>query len=61
MAAPATSPVEDSVPKINEEVAVGEDLAFQRKWWIFERSLWVFFALLLVATAEGWCRSGLCE
>ncbi len=46
-------PVEDTVPKINDEVAVGEDLEFQRKWWRFERTIWVLFGLLLIATAAG--------
>ena len=46
-------PVEDSVPKINEEIAVGEDLEFQRRWWRFEHAVWVFFALLLAADLAG--------
>ncbi|MGI4829466.1 MAG: hypothetical protein ACRYFU_14915 [Janthinobacterium lividum] len=53
MSATANSPVLDSVPKINEEVAVGEDLAFQRRWWLFERVIWSFFALVLVMTMLG--------
>ena len=53
MSASATSPVLDSVPKINEEVAVGEDIAFQRRWWIFERIVWIFFAIILVMTLLG--------
>lgn len=48
-----TSPVLDSVPKINEEVAVGEDIAFQRRWWIFERLIWIFFAIILIMTVLG--------
>lgn len=46
-------PVGDSVPKINDEVAVGEDLEFQRRWWRFERTIWIVFGLILVATATG--------
>ncbi len=46
-------PVEDSVPKINNEVAVGEDLDFQRTWWKFERAVWIVFALLIVADLAG--------
>ena len=46
-------PVEDSVPRINQEVAVGEDLEFQRSWWKFERAVWVFFALLIVLDLAG--------
>jgi hypothetical protein len=48
-----TSPVIDSVPKVNNEVAVGEDLDFQRKWWVFERLVWAFFAAILVLTLMG--------
>ena len=46
------SPVEDSVPKVGE-VAVGEDLEFQRRWWKFERVVWSFFLLLLIADVLG--------
>lgn len=46
---PVTNPVEDSVPKVGNEVAVGEDLNFQRKWWRFERLIWsVFFVILIL-------------
>ena len=50
---PYERPVEDSVSKINDEVAVGEDLAFQRKWWKFEHAVWIFFALLILADLAG--------
>ena len=40
--------IDDSVAKVDGEVAVGEDLEFQRKWWKFERAIWVFFFLVLV-------------
>ena len=43
-----SKPVEDSVSKVNNEVAVGEDLDFQRKWWRFENAVWVVFALIIV-------------
>jgi len=48
-----TKPVEDSVPKINEELAVGEDLEFQRVWWKIERAIWIFFLLLIIADVLG--------
>ena len=32
------------------EVAVGEDLEFQRKWWRFENAAWVFFTLIIILT-----------
>ena len=47
------TPVDDSVAKVNDEVAVGEDLEFQRKWWRFERIIWSVFALLLVMALLG--------
>jgi hypothetical protein len=48
-----SKPVEDSVAKVNEEVAVGEDLAFQKKWWIFERWVWIVFTLILLLDLSG--------
>ena len=47
------SPVIDSVPKVNDEVAVGEDLEFQRKWWAFERGVWIVFGIILLLTLLG--------
>ena len=53
MADPITrSPIEDSVPK-SDDVAVGENLDFQRKWWRFERLVWSFFGLLLICDVTG--------
>lgn len=46
-------PLEDSVPKINDEVAVGEDLEFQRKWWKFETVMWWSIAFLLLLNFAG--------
>jgi len=48
-----TKPVEDTVPKINNEVAVGEDLDFQRAWWRVERGIWIFFLVLIIADLLG--------
>lgn len=54
MAASAqTKPVEDTISKVNDEVAVGSDLEFQRKWWRFTRALWIVFAGLVVADLLG--------
>lgn len=50
---PFRQPVEDSVPKISDEVAVGEDLEFQRKWWKFERSMWWVIAIVLAMNFAG--------
>ena len=46
-------PVHDSVPKIDDTVAVGEDLDFQRRWWHFERTIWIFFLFILLADVLG--------
>jgi hypothetical protein len=47
-----SKPIEDSVPRI-DEVAVGEDLKFQRSWWKFERVVWILFALILLLDLIG--------
>jgi len=52
-AAVQQKPVEDSVARINDEVAVGEDLDFQRRWWKFENAVWIFFAIVLLCTFAG--------
>ncbi len=43
-----SQPVEESVSKVNDEIAVGEDLDFQRKWWRFEKFVWILFSLIIV-------------
>lgn len=48
-----TAPVSDSVPKINNEVAVGEDLKFQKKWWHFERAAWICFGAIVLMDLLG--------
>jgi hypothetical protein len=50
---PVTKPVQDSVAKVNNEVAVGEDLDFQRKWWRFENAAWIFFTLIIILDLAG--------
>jgi hypothetical protein len=47
------NPVQDSIARINHEVAVGEDLEFQRSWWKFERAIWVFFVVLIALDLAG--------
>jgi hypothetical protein len=47
------SPVEDTVPKVNNEVAVGEDVEFQRRWWKFEKIIWIVFILTVVLDLAG--------
>ncbi len=46
-------PVEDTVAKVNDEIAVGEDLAFQRKWWRFENAAWMVFGLIILLDLAG--------
>ena len=53
MGAPETKPVEDSVPKVANELAVGEDLEFQRRWWRFENATWFFFGLIVLLDLAG--------
>jgi len=50
---PFTTPVEDTVPKLDGEVAVGEDLDFQRRWWKFERIIWSVFLIVIVCDLLG--------
>ncbi len=46
-------PIEDSVPKVNDELAVGEDVAFQRRWWRFEKFVWLLFSLIIACDLSG--------
>jgi hypothetical protein len=48
-----TTEVTDSVPKINDEVATGADLQFQRRWWRFERAIWILFTVLVLLDLLG--------
>ena len=50
---PQVSPVGDTVAKVDDAVAVGENLGFQHRWWRFERILWSFFLLILLADVSG--------
>ncbi len=52
-AVPFEKPVEDSVPKVDHAIAVGEDLEFQRRWWRFERIAWVFLGLIVLCDVLG--------
>lgn len=45
--------VQDSVPRIRDEVAVGENIEFQRKWWRFEKIIWPILLLIVVADMLG--------
>lgn len=50
---PFSKPVEDSVPKVDDTVAVGENLEFQRRWWRFERIIWCVFGAIILADTLG--------
>jgi hypothetical protein len=50
---PFSTPLKDSVAKVDDEIAVGENLDFQRKWWRFENALWIFFTLIIVLDLAG--------
>jgi hypothetical protein len=47
------TPVVDSVPKVNNELAVGSDPEFQRLWVRAERVIWSLLILFLAAAFAG--------
>lgn len=49
----STRLVGDTVPKVDGSIAVGEDLEFQRRWWKFERAVWIFFGLIVLCDLLG--------
>jgi hypothetical protein len=53
-----TEPVEETIEKVNDEIAVGSDLEFQHRWWRFERVIWVVFGLLILADLLGFFGRG---
>lgn len=46
-------PIEDSVAKVDGDIAVGEDLEFQRKWWRFENGAWLVFSIIILLDLAG--------
>jgi hypothetical protein len=50
---PFSTPVRDSIAKVNDEIEIGENLDFQRKWWRFENVVWVVFTLIIVLDLAG--------
>lgn len=48
-----TKPVQDTIPKVGNELAVGEDLDFQHRWWRFERVVWILFTIILALDLLG--------
>jgi hypothetical protein len=53
MSSTSLDPVQDSVPKVSNVIAVGENLEFQRKWWRFEHIVWTLFLLILLCDLLG--------
>jgi hypothetical protein len=54
----ATQPIEDSIPKVDNEIAVGSDLEFQRRWWKWEFVAWTIFTVLIIAAVAGFLGRG---
>jgi hypothetical protein len=50
---PFSTPVKDAVAKVNNEIEVGENLDFQRKWWRLENAVWIFFSLVILLDLAG--------
>jgi len=53
-----TRPIEDSVPKVNDELAVGSDLEFQRRWEGLEKVIWIFLVIFLLLSLLGFFGRG---
>ncbi len=52
-AIPETKPIEDSISKVNNEIAVGSDLEFQIRWERFERVVWVVLTIFILLSLAG--------
>ena len=52
-AEPHVDALGDSIAKVDEEVAVGENLDFQRRWWRFERWIWGLFLIVILCDLVG--------
>lgn len=55
---PRTEPVGDPIAKVNDEVAVGADLEFQKRWWAFERIVWLIFTGVIILDVLGFFGRG---
>lgn len=54
MTTPArTQSIDDSVPRDRNELSVGEDLDFQRRWWRFEHAVWIVFTVIVALDVAG--------
>jgi hypothetical protein len=43
----------DPVPRVNGEIAVGEDLPFQQRWWSFQRKVMIVFVTVIALDLLG--------
>lgn len=50
---PPAEPISDSITKVNDEIAVGSDLEFQRRWWKFEHAIWIVFVCIVILDLLG--------
>lgn len=50
---PPTERVEETIPKIDNQLAIGEDLEFQRHWWRFEHIVWTIFTIIIALDLTG--------
>jgi hypothetical protein len=48
-----TRPIEDSIAKVNNELAVGSDLEFQGRWENLENVVWIFLSIFLLLSFAG--------
>lgn len=48
-----TTPVKDNVAQAENDLAVGEDLEFQRRWWRFEHVVWWIFLIIIILDLAG--------
>lgn len=53
-----TRPIDDSVPKVNDELAVGSDLEFQHRWESLENIVWIFLVIFLLLSLVGFFGRG---
>lgn len=55
---PRSQPVGDPIAKVNDEVAVGADLEFQKRWWVFEKVVWLAFTVVILLDVLGFFGRG---
>jgi hypothetical protein len=48
-----TKPVDNPVSKVNNELDVGADMEFQKRWWRFENIVWIAFTVVILLDLAG--------